>query len=248
MPIFTDNDDMINLKTTGSGFHFSGTNINKLGASEYTLVGIACDVSSSVIPFASEIEGCLKTSLEACQKSPRVDNLLVRLLTFNTKVNEEHGFRPLSDCHLANYTGLIKPGGTTSLYDASVNLIDSLATYGKQLISQDYTVNGIVAILTDGEDVGSTLTVREVAAALKRALNSEALESLVSILIGINVQDPRISQFLKAFKDDAGIGQYIEAKDASPKTFARIAGFISKSVSSQSQSLGTGAASQQITF
>jgi len=246
MPIFSD-DDASNFKS-GSGFHFSGTNINNLGASEYTLFGLACDTSSSVTDFAGEIEACLISSLEGCQKSPRADNLLVRLLTFNGKVVEEHGFRPLNDCHLGKYKGSIKPGGTTSLYDASVNLIDSLATYGATLTASDYTANGIVVIITDGMDVGSTLTSRAVKAAVERARKSESLESLVTILIGINVQDHDVSQFLKAFKDQAGIDQYIEAKDASAKTLARVAGFISKSVSSQSQSIGTGAASQPITF
>jgi hypothetical protein len=246
MPLF--NDDNASSFKSGSGFHFSGTNINNLGASEYTLVGFACDVSSSVSDFAGEIEGCLISALEGCQKSPRADNLLARVLTFNNKISEEHGFRPLMDCHLANYKGVIKPSGTTALYDASINLIDSLATYGKDLTSRDYTANGIVVILTDGMDVGSTFNAKAVKDALDRAKKSEALESIVTILIGINVTDPQVSQFLKAFKDEAGIGQYVEAKDASPKTFAKIAGFISKSVSSQSQSIGTGAASQPITF
>lgn len=247
MPLF-DTDDMTSFKATGSGFHFSGTNINNLGASEYTLVGIACDRSSSVAGFASEIEGCLKSSLEGCQKSPRVDNLLVRLLAFNQKVSEEHGFKPLADCHLASYDGFLKPGGTTSLYDASVNLVDSLATYGKSLIDQDYTVNGLICILTDGVDVGSTLRASHVKEAIERARKSEALESLVSILIGINVNDPLVSDFLQTFKTEAGFGQYIEAKDASAKTFAKVAGFISKSVSSQSQSVGSKTPSQPIAF
>jgi|SRR5688572_6972097 len=247
MPLFGD-DDMSSFRATGSGFQFSATNINKLGASEYTLVAIAADRSSSVSPFAKEIEGCLKSSLEGCQRSPRVDNLLVRLLAFNQKVSEEHGFRPLADCHLANYDGFLQPGGTTSLYDASVDAIDSLATYGKSLIDQDYTVNGLVCVLTDGMDVGSTFAAAHVKEALQRALKSEALESLVSILIGINVQDAVVSKYLQTFQQDAGFSQYIEAKDASPKTFAKVAGFISKSISSQSQSVGSKSPSQPIAF
>lgn len=246
MPIF--NDDNATTFKSGSGFHFSGTNIANLGASEYTLMGIACDVSSSVTMFGPDIEGCLISSLESCQKSPRADNLLARVLTFNHKVNEEHGFRPLTDCHLANYKGVIQPGGSTALYDASTNLIDSLAAYGKDLTSRDYTANGIVVVITDGMDVGSTLTAKSVKQALDRARQSESLESIVTILVGINVTDPSVSQYLNAFKTEAGFDQYVEAKDASPKTFAKLAGFISKSVSSQSQSLGTGAASQPITF
>jgi hypothetical protein len=247
MPLF-DTDDMSNFRSTGSGFHFSGVNTNQLGASEYTLVGIAADRSTSVANFADEIEGCLKSSLEGCQKSPRVDNLLVRLVAFHHKVSEEHGFRPLADCHLANYDGFLKPGGQTSLYDATIDVVDSLATYGKSLIDQDYTVNGLVVVLTDGEDVSSTYKARDAKAAIDRAMKGEALESLVTILIGINVQDPRISQYLQTFQKEAGFAQYVEAKDASAKTFAKIAGFISKSISSQSQSVGSKAPSQPIAF
>lgn len=246
MPIF--NDDNAQTFKSGSGFHFSGVDIKSLGASEYTLVGLACDTSSSVTDFATEIEGCLVSSIESCQKSPRADNLLARLITFASKVTEEHGYRPLTDCHLAKYNGCIKTGGTTSLYDAATDLIDSMAAYGKNLTAQDFTANGIVVIITDGMDVGSTKTVRAVKEAVARAKRSESLESIRTILIGVNVTDPEVSRFLAAFKDEAGIDQYVEAKDASPKTLAKLAGFISKSVSSQSKSLGTGSASQPITF
>lgn len=247
MPLFND-DSQESFKANGSGFQFSGININKLGASEYTLFGVACDVSSSVSPFAGEIEGCLKSVIESCQRSPRVDNLLVRAITFNQSISELHGFRPLADCHVGAYNGSINPGGTTALYDASVSLVDSVATYGKQLIASDYIANGIVVIITDGMDIGSTLKPKQVAEAMARAMNSEALESLVSILIGVNVADPQVSGYLSNFKTDAGFTQYVELKDATPKTLAKLAAFISKSVSSQSQSVGSGGPSQAITF
>jgi hypothetical protein len=247
MPLFAD-DSNESFKANGSGFQFSGININQLGASEYTLFGIACDTSSSVTPFAAEIEACLKSSLESCQRSPRVDNLLARYITFNNQVHEQHGFRPLADCHLGNYTGSIKPGGQTVLRDATVNLIDSLATYGKQLIAGDFVANGILVVITDGCDVGSTLGIKQVQEAMKRAQTDESLESLVSILVGVNVTDSTVSQFLSAFKDEAGFTQYVEVNDASPKTLAKLAKFISTSVSSQSQSVGSGGPSQAITF
>lgn len=247
MPIF-DDDSQESFKANGSGFQFSGVNINTLGASEYTLFGIACDTSSSVSAFASEIEGCLKSALESCQRSPRVDNLLARYITFNSQITEQHGFRPLADCHPGNYTGTVRCGGQTVLRDATVNLVDSLATYGKQLIDSDYIANGILVVITDGCDVGSTLQLKQVAEAMKRAQVSESLESLVSILVGVNVQDPTVSQHLQDLKDQAGFTQYIEAADATPKTLAKLAAFISKSVSSQSQSVGSGGPSQAITF
>lgn len=247
MPILKDDDSMEQHKLGGSGFSFSATKVSNLGATEYTLFGLAADVSGSVGPFGPEIEACLKSVIESCQHSPRADNLMARVVTFNHHTNEIHGFKPLTDCHVASYTGRINPGGGTALYDASANLIQSLASYGKTLISQDYAANGVVCIITDGYDEGSTLTAKSVKEALADAMQSESLESLVSILIGVNVTNPTISRKLLEFKDAAGFTQYVETKDASPKTLAKLAGFISKSVSSQSQSLGTKAASQPIT-
>lgn len=248
MPLF-DSDDSSQHTTNGSGFHFSGAKLSSLGASEYTLVGIACDRSPSVAAFAAEIEGCLASSLEGCQRSPRVDNLLVRLTAFNEQLEEIHGFRPLADCHLGSYPGFLKPSGRgTALHDASTELADSLATYGKLLSEQDYTVNGLLVVLTDGMDNASKFRPNDVKAALARALQAETLESIVTILIGINVTLPEVSRYLAKFKDDVGFQRYLEAKDASPKTFAKIAGFISRSVSSQSQSVGSKQASQPVTF
>jgi len=250
MPLFGDDEDNVsNFKATGSGFAFSGVNVNNLGASEYTLVTYAVDHSGSVVGFLRELEGCLKASLEGCQKSPRVDNLLVRLVQFDSHVEEVHGFRPLADCHLKNYDGFLQPGGTTALYDATASSVDALATYGKTLIDNDYKVNGLLVVLTDGGESGaSTLTVQSCKDAFARARASESLESLLTILIGVNITQPAIAKLLQQFKDDAGFDQYIEIQDASPKNFAKIAGFISKSVSSQSQAIGTGAKSQLIQF
>ncbi len=129
-----------------------------------------------------------------------------------------------------------------------MNLVDSLATYGQQLISNDYIANGILVVITDGCEVGSTLGIKQVQEAMKRAMVSESLESLVSILVGVNVTDSTVSQFLSEFKDQAGFTQYVEVNDASPKTLAKLANFISTSVSSQSQSVGSGSPSQAITF
>jgi len=248
MPIFNDDTMETHKALGGSGFQFSATKISNLGATEYTLFGIACDVSGSVGGFGKEIEACLKSVIESCQSSPRADNLMARTVLFNQHATELHGFRPLADCHLAGYDGTINPGGGTALYDASVNLVESLASYGKSLLSQDYAANGIVCVITDGFDEHSTLTAKEVAEALKNVTKSESLESLVSILIGVNVTDDLISKKLEAFKTEAGFTQYVETKDASPKTLAKVAGFISKSVSSQSQAVGTKGPSQPITF
>ena len=247
MPLMSD-DDVDGVVQTTNNFAFSATNINDLGADAYTLFGLILDKSGSVDGFQDAMEVCVQNVIKGCQKAPRADNLMVRTLTFDRNIEVVHDFKLLNDCAPNSYKGIIKPGSTTSLYDASVNIVESLAAAGKDLMSRDYNVNGIIVIMTDGEDVGSTFTATSVKAAIEKAKRSECLESLLTILIGVNVKDPRISGFLQQFKDTAGIDQYIEVDKTDPNTFAKVTGFMVQSVSSQSQQINTGKASQPITF
>ncbi len=246
MPIFANNMD--DHKLGGSTFGFSAKRIADLGATEYTLVGIAADTSGSVDAFRPEIEACVKEIVKSCRLSPRADNLMLRLVTFDDRLTEVHGFRPLLECNGDDYTNCIKPGGMTALYDASCNLTDSIAAYGKQLAESDYGVNAIVFVITDGEDNRSAMTAMELKKALVNAVQSEALESIRSVLIGVNVKDARVSKYLAALQVDAGFSQYVEIGDANEKSLAKVAEFVSKSISAQSVSLGSGGPSQALTF
>jgi hypothetical protein len=139
-----------NLQKQNAGhFGFSHTKIDDLaanGASGYTLVTIVADHSGSTLGFQLPMEAALKEVIGACQKSQRADNLLVRLVTFNSQVTEVHGFRLLSSIILNDYDGVLSPNGLTALYDASTNAIEASNNYGKQLLEQDYDVNGIVVV------------------------------------------------------------------------------------------------------
>jgi hypothetical protein len=57
-----------------------------------------------------------------------------------------------------------------------------------------------------------------------------------------------VSDSLKLFKDGANISQYVETQDASAKTLAKLAQFVSKSVSAQSQALGSGGSSKLLSL
>jgi uncharacterized protein YegL len=235
---------------TGSNYGFSAARIEDLGASEYTLVDIEVDRSGSVGGFGPEIEKALKTVLQACRHSPRADNLMLRVNMFNHSLSELHGFKPLTDINVDDYTGSINPGGGTALYDASHNGVEAVARYGKDLAAQHYEANAIVFVITDGYENGnSTMTANSVRDALKAAVHDEDLESLRSVLIGVNV-DPAsgTSSVLDDFKNTAGFDQYVAAGDASESNLAKLADFVSKSISAQSQALGTGGASQSLTF
>lgn len=246
MPIFTDNMDTHSIQ--GSNFGFSAKRIGELGATEYTLVGLAVDTSGSVQPFRDDIERCMQEVVNTCRLSPRADNLMLRCVRFDDSLEEIHGFRPLSECNIDQYKNVLPIGGMTALYDAACNVADSVTEYARSLVQNDFDANGILFVVTDGADNRSTMTPTEVKKSLERAVQSEALESMVSILVGVNINNPAVSQYLQDFHQKAGFTQYIEIENASAAALAKLAEFVSRSISAQSQALGTGGASQSLSF
>lgn len=231
----------------GGSFTFSGARIESLGASEYTLATIAVDTTGSVLGFKKMLRDMLIASVDSCKKSPRSDNLLIRVIYFSdvnrNGVNEIHGFKPLAEIDPANYPD-IQTAGNTPLYDACYSSIGAMNAYAKRLVDQDFNVNGICFIITDGGENSSVSTAKMVKDEQEKAVTGEVLESMISILIGVNAGNCRPE--LEDFQRDAGITHYRDAGDATPRNLAKMAGFVSQSVSSQSQALGTGGPSQNI--
>ncbi len=231
-----------------SHYGYSATRLEELGATEYTVVTVACDVSGSTAGFIFDMEAAVARVVLACKSSPRADNLLLRLVAFDDTLAEVHGFKLLENCDLADYGGVLRAGGSTALYDAAENAVTSTIDYGRQLLAGDFSANAILFVITDGMDNASRQPARKVQEALAEAVRSEALESFVSVLIGVNVQDAQAASFLRQFQRDAGFTQYVELDKADAQTLARLAEFVSRSVSAQSQALGTGGASKPLVF
>jgi len=247
MPKFNDDTLEQHQLTTGH-FGFSAAKIADLQATEYTLVTIVLDESGSTSPFAKQMEECVKEIVKACRHSPRADNLLLRVVHFGSNLREVHGFKMLEQCNEGDYDGTYQSGGATALYDASENSVLASQAYADQLAQNDFLANGIVFVLTDGDDNSSKAGQAEVKAALEKCVTSEAMESMVSILIGVNVQQGHMATYLQNFKDNAGFTQFETLEHADSKGLAKLAAFVSKSISSQSQALGTGGPSKSLTF
>jgi len=245
-------DKDLETLNTASNFQFSATDMQtliKAGVSEYTLVVIACDTSSSVHAFSDELEKMLKQILDACQKSPRKEHLMLRLVQFNSIVDELHGFKLLNTISTDDYNGILSVGGMTALAAAGVDAVESVTVYGKQLMDQDIIANAIVFIITDGQDNDSRgLRATNIKTASESAMQNEALESLTVVLVGVTGDDNSLDRYLQGFKDDAGITQYVGIGNASPAKLAKLAQFVSQSISSTSQALKSGGPSQPISF
>lgn len=230
-----------------NNFTYQGAGLGDLGSTDYTLATIAVDVTGSVYEFSDELLKSLKTAVTACKKSPRSDNLLVRVVIFSSMVGvrELHGFKLLRDIDVDRDYQPFQPDGMTPLYDAALNCVSVTESYGQNLADNDFLVNAILFVITDGVNNDShSATPGQIKAAIGRIRKDEALESVISILVGINATDCR--DWLEAFRAEAGFDQYVDVADASPQRLARLAAFVSQSISSQSQALGTGGPSQSI--
>lgn len=243
-------DQNMKQGSLGKGFKYTGTRLEHLGATEYTLVTVALDDTGSVSPFATQLLEMLKTAVKACKKSPRSDNILVRVVRFSTSyagnIDEVHGFKPLSLIDPDVDYVVSSPSGGTPLYDAAYSVLGATNAYAKDLVDQEFGVNAIVFIVTDGGDTGSIATKKMVRDESKVATQGETLESMISVLIGINTSQPSLLTLLTEFKDDAELTHFIDAADVTSGNLAKLAQFVSRSVSSQSQAMGTGGPSQNV--
>ena len=244
------NVDANEVHKTVSNFKYSAVEIDKLEGSEYTIVQILVDSTGSVFSFKDQLESAVKSVVESCKKSPRSENLLIRVATFNSGgVDEVHGFTLLSNINVDDYTGCVNPGGMTPLWDASLNAVESLQTYGKQLFNQEYLCNGIFFVITDGgENSSHTATLDKINSTIETIRMNEELESVDAILIGVNDTDAGLKRELENYKDDAGFNQYVSLGDVSPTKLAKLAQWVSNSISSTSQVLGTGGVSQPVSW
>jgi uncharacterized protein YegL len=240
-------NDLDTFELANGTFGFSATKLEDLGATEYTLVTLVIDESGSGSSYRNDLEKSIEEVIKSCQFSPRKDNLLVRVLTFNTSLKEKHGFKLLEKCDLSDYKNFISPNGGTSLYDSVLNAVQATNEYARSLKNNDYTSNGIIIILTDGEDNSSSFNSNNIKQELSSVIKEESLESLVTILIGVGVNN-NTGNILSQFKDDVGFTQYEEIKNANAKTLAKLAAFVSHSISAQSKSLGTGVISKPLSL
>ena len=237
----------------GSNFGFTGATIDDLGATEYTLVTIALDETGSINGFETQIRDMLTTTIDACKKSPHSNNLLVRVIRFGSQykrqggpgVDEIHGFKTLGEIDNASYPKL-RGGGWTPLNDAVYSSVGAMNAYAKNLSDMDFGVNGITFVITDGGENDSTASMKMVKDEIKKSVTGEVMESHVSVLIGIDTGNGSVKTVLEKFQNEAGMDKFIWAGEATPGKLAKLADFVSQSISSTSQALGTGGPSQTI--
>lgn len=243
-----DLSSMIEQHQQPLGFAYSAVSLDQLDSTEYTLVQVVMDVSGSVSPYANDLLKLKATVIDACNRSPRADYMLIRMVEFNQNLTEVHPFLPLPTIDTTRYT-LPNTSGSTALYDATFSAIHAANDYAKKLADKRYLVNAITFVITDGDDNASSSTCNQIKQEIQQAISGEVLESNRTVLIGVNPRkDPRLTSYLERFAKDVGFDQFEDMNDASPASLAKLAQFVSRSISSQSQALGTGGPSQLLSF
>ena len=251
MPKLVQDTDTMDTSHVGSGVHafqFSGTRLQHLAglATAYVLVTIAVDETGSTSGFEHELRNMLIMCVNSCKKCPTATNLLLRVIKFSDAlpggIEEIHGFKPLGEIDPKTYPAF-KPGGSTPLYDTLYTVVAATNAYGSQLAAGDYDAAGITFVITDGLDNTSKSTRAMVKNEITKAVSGETLVSFVSVVVGINAASCKAELDKLAIETGA---QFRDAGDATEQNLAKLAAFVSQSVSSTSQAVATGAPSQPI--
>ncbi len=238
-----------------TSFGFSGIDPDDITnlEDEYTLVSIAEDVSPSTGALRGAMAAGMKTTILACKKDPRSQKLMVHATKFGSRIQETHGFMPVNDIDENAYTPSATIGGSTCLYDAIYNAISACGKYAEVLDkSKDIGSNAIVFIFTDGMDNSSSIGPQTILDKLEEIKMKEVLESIKIIILGFN--DPKsgyqstVATYLQKLVDELKLDQYVDIGSMTPEKAAKVFGFVSQSISSQSQHLGTGGPSQNLSF
>lgn len=244
-------DETTQFTLPGGTYQFSAARPDQLGASEYTLVTIVVDETSSVSPFADDLLAAVTGIVQACRQAPRSDNLMIRLVAFNERQREIHGFKPLNMIRESDYPPF-RPSGMTALYDAVHAGVSATAIYGGQLSRKGFTVNGAVYVITDGMDNQSTGTPAMIGDRITDIEKGDDLDSLVTVLVGLvpkgRDENGGVAKALRDFQQAARLSQYVNVAGATPSNLARLARFVSQSISLHSQALGSGRAARSLSF
>jgi hypothetical protein len=219
---------------------------------EYTAALFVEDVSPSTNNLRPEMCNGRKTIVGACKISPRASNIMMRTTSFGSQVEENHGFKPIDGIDESQFVESPSIGGSTCLYDAIFDAVSAAGRWAEIMDKSDVGTNAIIFVFTDGMDNSSTVGPQTILDKLEEIRMKEILESVKIIVIGFN--DPNsgysseVAKYLQDVVDKLGLDQYVDVGNMTKEQAAKLFGFVIASVSAQSQSLGTGGASQNLTF
>lgn len=232
-------------------YKYTGQPMDKLGGSKYTLVTLALDMSPSIEEFVPDMEQMCGTIIKACQRDPNKESIMFRFTGFHEKVLELQGFTELRHYDPDQFQGAIKVGNSTALFEATYEAILATDNYGEELVNADCMCNAVLFILTDGKNMinghASPNLISQKIKEIRADEGARTVESINTILVGASDR-PDVTDALERFQKTAELAQFVRMGEANESNLANLGNFVSQSVSSTSQALGSGGPSAPLSF
>jgi len=208
-------------------FDFGNFNPDEIEVDETINAVFVVDTSYSVENYINELNFAFNDFIEAMQKSHIADKLLVSVIEFDSKIKVVTGFQPVANVGKFDFSKQL--GGATSLYDATLQGLNSALDYRKILENSGVETKTLLFVITDGEDNNS----KNPAHKIKKLIDTIKAEersafSFTSILFGVGSS----ANFDKA-RMDMGI-EHLAKIGNSGQDMKKMIGFISQSISSMS--------------
>lgn len=189
-----------------------------------TNFGIWLDGSGSMYDWEQIVRDCLEKVKNAIKNSKQADEIQVGVTRFDSKV-VPGGYQPIDKMKTDYYAG-----GTTLLYDCIVDGTARLLNYMNEQHAYGTTSNSIVAILSDGKDLGSHNKKGDAKKAIKELHDDEV--TVAWIAFGDKARG--IAEELGVYPDD------IKNVDATESELRSIFDLMSKSAISASKAANEG--------
>jgi hypothetical protein len=232
----------------GMGFEYTATPVGSIMCMDNTAAASLFDASGSTRGFADLLEQCVQNIVMALRSDTRGENMLYGHWLFGSTLEEVHGFMPLPSINPDDYKGCYgryKGMRGTALYDGEVKVLRAMRDFAGRGGKKKLIFNGFFYTLTDGCDYDSAMTEDVVAEEMGEGVRLEQIDSLYSILIGVN-RDPSIQAKLMAHAQKVGYTEYIPIENATLDALKKLGLHVSQSLSSQSQKVGQGVRSQPV--
>ncbi|MCI9177919.1 MAG: VWA domain-containing protein [Clostridia bacterium] len=146
----------------------------EIEAARVTNFGIFVDGSGSMLHWEDIMRDCLQHVKNAILGSKQADEIQVGITRFASQV-VPGGYQPVGKMSTDYYAS-----GRTLLYDAIVDGTPRLLNYMNEQRANGTSTQGIIVIMSDGEDVGSHNQLRDAREAIKQLLDAEVTVAYIA--------------------------------------------------------------------
>lgn len=138
--------------------NFDANSLANLTSSVIMFVVVA-DISPSIEKFQDDMNLAFRdVFMQELKNCHRKDDIVLKCITFNEKVAHKSGFLPITNLH-DDYLEIKGSGYGTALFQGTLEGLEHIIQYRKDLEAQGVDVRACLWIMTDGQDNKSDYSV-----------------------------------------------------------------------------------------